>query len=230
MEEWTRTVSSNCAKNMFPRLLNKLVPNVQCNSVENIKAGFMECGICPINRQKVLDMLPSLPVVADTENVESEIALTNSFTDLLKTMRYTKTPKSPRKKNKRLEVTPGKSIAFDDFDKENTEQIIKSEDSLEDLPLFNSPKVASEESSSDLSENMPLSDLTNQVSKETIDQRSMVLANKKDIQVDDWLLVCFKPEVRCSKQKALFFICKVLNTSQTDEEKNSPETLMGLYR
>lgn len=45
-------------KDRFSRLLNCLMKAMSKNSSANLKAGFMKCGIYPLNRDKVLDMLP----------------------------------------------------------------------------------------------------------------------------------------------------------------------------
>jgi len=44
-------------KDLFPRLLTKLMEKIDMNKTENLKSGFIKDGIYPLNRQKLLDRL-----------------------------------------------------------------------------------------------------------------------------------------------------------------------------
>ncbi|CAI6370884.1 unnamed protein product [Macrosiphum euphorbiae] len=61
-------------KDRFPRLLNILMKTINEKSTDNLKAGFEKCGIYPLNRDKVLNMLPSEDNYENTtEDVNSSI-------------------------------------------------------------------------------------------------------------------------------------------------------------
>lgn len=84
----------------------------------NLKAGFEKCGIYPLNRDKVLNMLPKY----DTNNQEVSDHVNNSLTEFLKTMRNTETT-LVRQSRKKLNVHPGQSVeVVADSDSENEDQ------------------------------------------------------------------------------------------------------------
>lgn len=91
-----------------------------CDSLkeENVIAGFKKCGIAPLNRNKVLSMLPQ--IIDDEENQNPENiqknneAVDNSFKELLQSLRQDQTPKI-RKNRTKVNVKPGKSIGVEDF-------------------------------------------------------------------------------------------------------------------
>ncbi|CAB3222593.1 unnamed protein product [Arctia plantaginis] len=91
--DWKKTdgrTQASIPKNIFPSLLKKLMNNIECNVAKNILAGFDKCGICPINKLKVLDRLPSYtPEIAGFKEVIDETVLS-----VLKEMRYGKFPNS----------------------------------------------------------------------------------------------------------------------------------------
>lgn len=104
LEEWKKGPGRNEAtvpKDKFPLLLKKL-----CDSLkeENVIAGFRKCGIAPLDRNKVLSMLPGTGIVDknhDMNNLEeSTNAVDNSFKELLQSLRQDQTPK-PRKKGQK---------------------------------------------------------------------------------------------------------------------------------
>lgn len=101
-------------KDRFPRLLNILMKTINDKSTDNLKARFEKCGIYPLNRDKVLNMLPSED---NYENTTEDV--NSSIRDFLKTMRGSKT-KVIRQKRKKLNVLPGQSVeATNDSDENN---------------------------------------------------------------------------------------------------------------
>jgi len=61
MENWKKGDGRNmCSvtKDRFPRLLNILMKKISEKCSDNLKSGFEKCGIYPLNRDKVLIMLP----------------------------------------------------------------------------------------------------------------------------------------------------------------------------
>lgn len=67
-------------KDVFPRLLAKLMVKLEDNAVANIQAGFRKCGIIPLDKHPVLARLP--PDLK--ENPNSAESMDHSFVELLK--------------------------------------------------------------------------------------------------------------------------------------------------
>ena len=113
-------------KHTFPDLLEQLYQNIEANSEKNLKAGFKKCGIVPVNRNKLLEMIPAEP-----ENVaETTTVLDSSLTSVLKELRYNAPTQKRRKK--KLQVPAGKSVSSFDLlhDLENVDpnRLLKVED------------------------------------------------------------------------------------------------------
>lgn len=122
LEEWKQGPGrreSSVPKDKFPALLKKLCDSLQ---EKNVVSGFKKCGIYPLCRKKVLDMLPSTdaPSNSDTDSSCTNSASTHvesiddSFKEMLKSMRQFDTPQS-KKRRSRVKVTPGKSVKVKDF-------------------------------------------------------------------------------------------------------------------
>lgn len=118
LEEWKKgpgRAEATVPKDKFPTLLKKL-----CDSLkeENVIAGFKKCGLAPLNRNKVLSMLPKIiyeEVKQNPENIEKDTeAVDNSFKELLQSLRHDQTP-NIRKRRTKVNVKPGKSISVEDF-------------------------------------------------------------------------------------------------------------------
>ena len=118
LEEWKKgsgRAEATVPKDKFPALLKKL-----CDSLkeENVISGFKKCGIAPLNRNKVLSMLPK--IIDDEENQnpkniqKNTEAVDRSFQELLQSLRHDQTPKIRQKRTK-VNVKPGKSIGVEDF-------------------------------------------------------------------------------------------------------------------
>lgn len=89
-------------------LLKRLVVKLNENGENNLKGGLYiiinKCGIFPINRDRVLNMLPSDCCEVNQNEDGSE----SSILEFLKSMRSTDS--TPRKTKKRLIVALGKSV------------------------------------------------------------------------------------------------------------------------
>lgn len=118
LEEWKKgpgRAEATVPKDKFPTLLKKL-----CDSLkgENVIAGFKKCGLVPLNRNKVLSMLPKIIDEEENQNPEDiqkdTEAVDKSFQELLQSLRHDQTPKI-RKKRSKVNVIPGKSIGVEDF-------------------------------------------------------------------------------------------------------------------
>ena len=109
------------------------------NSAHKLKAGFEKCGICLINRLKVLDrLLPEDTLMNQNANAsngseETFKSMDESFTAILKEMRYDSTPGQKRRK-KKVQVQPGRSVVGADLANEDEEVDDKhEEETLENL-------------------------------------------------------------------------------------------------
>lgn len=90
-------------KDIFPRLLKKVLDELKPNEIENLKSGFKKAGIHPINKDEVLKRLPSKDVSVNLELVGE------TFIHHLEQKR--KKVVQPRTmKRQKLDVAPGKSI------------------------------------------------------------------------------------------------------------------------
>lgn len=209
-------------KNCFPRLLTKLVAEIDVNKSSNIKAGFLKTGIVPVCREKVLVLLPQ-----ETDGINENRAgvVDASFVSLLKNMRYGDAPKK-RRQGKKLQVVAGKSVTFDSSEDSSENESNLSEDSAceDDVPADNmSVSDISENNlcSNDLSNSsdgdshntMPITNIKHPISTSP-NKPSTTLVHKieeKDIHVNDWLLVEFPTEQnKPGTSKPRKFIGKVL--------------------
>ncbi|XP_063232409.1 uncharacterized protein LOC134536584 [Bacillus rossius redtenbacheri] len=120
LEEWKKGPGRNEAsvpKDKFPGLLKKLVSTLK---EDNVRSGFRKCGIVPLCRNKVLQMLPSIDSSAQSETQSTQQspavqAIDSTFKELLKSLRQSDSPKT-RQKRRRVTVIPGKSMEVKDFE------------------------------------------------------------------------------------------------------------------
>lgn len=111
LSEWRETSEGHkyptIPKEKLPVLLKKLMLHMQVNISTNLQAGFEKCGICPPNKQKLLDRLPN------PEIIEKEL-VGNAFIESLQSQRMDVIGDAPRQRRKKISVTPGRSISLDD--------------------------------------------------------------------------------------------------------------------
>lgn len=118
LEEWKKGMGRNeptVPKDKFPALLKKL-----CDSLKeaNVVSGFKKCGIAPLNRTKVLEMLPGEKQRSQPPKDQQQAeAIDNTFKDLLMGLRQDQTPKMKTIRTK-VKVQPGKSIGVEDFNQD----------------------------------------------------------------------------------------------------------------
>lgn len=138
LEEWKKGPGrgeASVPKDRFAGLLKQL-----CDSLkeDNVVAGFRKCGIVPLDRNKVLNMLPKTDLNAGTNNsrnggvtpVRVE-AIDDTFKELLSTLRQYDSVKQKKKRTK-VSVTPGKSVEV----KELEEPVV-----VEDKPGFSGTNI-----------------------------------------------------------------------------------------
>ena len=118
MDEWKacgRKASRSLSKDAFPGLLRKL-NNSLINKAENLQNGFKKCGIYPFNPQKVFKRLPdySLKQNDDTNSsTNTDCRVSDAVLGLLRMIRGVDEER-PKKRRKKIDIAPGKSITCDD--------------------------------------------------------------------------------------------------------------------
>lgn len=106
-------------KEVFPQLFSLLYQKLTANDTgkQNIISGFKKCGLYPLNRSRPIDRLPKKS--QDPEHVEKDISI--SVIDMLSELRIPQQLESTKKRKKRVNVSPGKSVCVEDYDrKENS--------------------------------------------------------------------------------------------------------------
>lgn len=116
LNEWKEHIrNSRCMtvpKDEFPGLLKKLLDVLKENCAQNLIAGFRKCGIFPANRHEVLQRLPLYTV----EALPAVKALIGEiFIEHLNSKRQTITSTRTKKKRRKVNVPPGKSITASDI-------------------------------------------------------------------------------------------------------------------
>ncbi|CAI9730510.1 Hypothetical predicted protein [Octopus vulgaris] len=80
---------------------------------KNLESGFMKCGIHPFRPDKVLDQLPDREVSKEDDEIIS-VRVLDGVLGMLKSMRGVDESR-PKKRRKKLNVTPGKRINAKDM-------------------------------------------------------------------------------------------------------------------
>lgn len=122
--KWKKTdgkTQASVPKECFPKLLKKLIIDLNQNAKDNILAGFRKTGIWPINENQVLGRLPE-----ENNNENKEDAVEKSVLDILKEMRYGTMNVTESKRKRKLDVIPGRSVGT-----ETEEYVDTEEDNLE---------------------------------------------------------------------------------------------------
>lgn len=103
---------STVAKDKFPGLLRKLKDKLAPNASRNLQSGFRKCGIHPLAPNEVLSQLPGgheQPERGDAADVGADVDA--SLIRYLHEARYGDENATARRKRRRLDVVPGRSIA-----------------------------------------------------------------------------------------------------------------------
>lgn len=117
LEKWKMNEGRRAAtipKDRFPHFIKELLESIKPNQEKNIQSGFRKCGIYPLDRQQVLNRLPSAPA-EDARQIEENV--NNVVVDMLKSMRHSDTPVQ-RRRRKKVDVAAGKSVSGADFREE----------------------------------------------------------------------------------------------------------------
>jgi len=185
---------SSVPKEQFPKLLNNLMDEIKEKQIVNIQSGFKKCGIIPINRDSVLNMLPEDG--PDCSNSDSEI-INDSLVSILKEMRYPSTQQqTTRKKRKRLDVEPGKSVKLkesSDKSEMNEDEVVLSNDEnnySKDEDDF--IRIESDWNGSDEDDESPTTELLSNITN------LIGVYSFSNLKVNDWIVGDFK---NCSEAK-----------------------------
>lgn len=119
-------------KTVFPVLFKKLFQNGKLleNSAKNLIVAFEKTGIFPLNKDRVLDRVPS---ILDQSSRPSS-ALSDAVMDCLSELRYGSKESEPRpKRGKKLNVPAGQSVAHYSEDQPSTSAANDDDDEMEDL-------------------------------------------------------------------------------------------------
>jgi hypothetical protein len=169
-------LAASINKDYFPSLLKSTLCKLVDKNGENIKAGFEKIGIYPVNRNKVLNMLP-----LDTENDSLSINYTSlvseNLTTFLKEPRYGTPDTIKKQRKKRLKVQPGKIIKGNDLNISESEDDpgevnFDEADEPVDIEIINEAKENQQSSSSNL-----------------INMGQMSNIIKNNIKEDSWVVV-----------------------------------------
>nr|CAH7717026.1 unnamed protein product [Callosobruchus chinensis] len=185
-------------KDMFPTLLKELMICLEENQKENLMAGFAKCGICPFSKQTLLDRLPQNRPVDHN-------AIGDSFLEQLEKKRADYlTTDGPRKKRKKLQVAPGKSVSVKDVEAAILETNAKPSTSAKQVPSASkkskitkkkSKKIYDSSSSEDDVDMILESDEVSEtfsdleeIFQENPDTRRTPLPGKKDVTYEDFVV------------------------------------------
>lgn len=109
LHDWKKSnpTTSSVEKSVFPRLLKKLFDELAPVASKNARSGFKACGIFPLCKEKLLDKIPK------TTDTPKESGVGAIIVDYLKDQRNPNKRDSTIKR-KKLNVVPGRSVAFED--------------------------------------------------------------------------------------------------------------------
>lgn len=121
LEQWRITAGRNkesLPKETFPKLLKKLMLELENNKVKNILSGFAATGIKPFSPERVLKKLPIGVLNEQSDGCNptpenSSATMQNVVIEMLSKMRQG--PQTKVTKKKKLPVKAGKSISFEEF-------------------------------------------------------------------------------------------------------------------
>lgn len=114
-------------KQHFPRLLRATLEGMEHTLAKDIIAGFIKCGLDPVNRKKVLARLPQ---ELQQETEDEQVTVNDSLTEYLKLMRYGDESVPPKGRKKKLNVPAGRSVTSADFQPAASRTVAEAEHSL----------------------------------------------------------------------------------------------------
>ena len=101
--------------------------------IDSVKNGFKKCGLCPIDRKKVLEMLPESSENRNEENDQELVD--NAIIQYLKEERYSNASKKTTRK-KRCSTAPGKSVCEVISKKSDEQENNENDDQIDDPEII----------------------------------------------------------------------------------------------
>ncbi|XP_039275899.1 uncharacterized protein LOC120349576 [Nilaparvata lugens] len=203
-------------KRFFPAHLKDAIHLMVGTLDKDIKAGFDKAGIQPVNRNRVLEMLPSEEDQLD--EVDNEALINDSLTAFLKEMRYPEQIEPAKKRKKKLNIPPGRSVTSKDFEtsEENSSEEEDEPEGMNNDSSDNSlPSLGVVEPEEHNVEN---EDVENEdVDDEDVDDEDVDVEDEKQIEEGNWVQVNFQYDTGVKT-----FIGKVI-------EKLSSDRFMGSF-
>jgi len=208
---------SSVPKQRFPALLNLLMSSIKENQVSNIQSGFKKCGIIPINRNSVLDMLP--PDVAESIDDDTDI-LQNSLISILKEMRYPSAEQPIKKKTRRrIDCQPGQSVKVHcEEDESSYSNISYTEDSERVNAMENAVVMENSISGSELDDDVRSVESDTETELRYDKKLPLGVQSFTDLKFNDWIVGDFtnsEESKQCSSKNTLF----IGNIMSVKEEK-----------
>jgi len=207
VEKWKKgpgRKQSTIPKDTFPQLLKQLADAITTNAEANLKSGFAKCGICPLNRNKVLERLPETVSSTDAQGNASASASTStdpgtatldsSFRTLLHSMRYGESATTV-KRRKKIDVEPGKSVTGVSHPDTNTSSNDGSDTDVE--PDDNAESSSASEADDNEESSSASEPDDHEVSKCSYTGVAPVTVSA--VQVNMWLVVNFSPGSEAAK-------------------------------
>jgi len=199
IQDWkqcpTGSKATSIPKDVFPRLLKKLMEDISVTAAANVKSGFRKCGVVPLDSEQVLRSIPAVP----EKNPESEQNLSDSFEDFLKKLRREESTPQLRRRT-RIKVVPGKSVAETSQESESSDQ---ERSEQEDDPVGRATsqsdmQTSDEETVSVAADVDDSTGITDDESRVEGEMRSCALA------LGQWILVKYQGE-----RKDTFYVGKI---------------------
>jgi len=194
-------------KHRFPALLNLLMSSIKENQVSNIQSGFKKCGIIPINRNSVLDMLP--PDIAESIDDETDI-LQNSLISILKDMRYPSAEQPTQKKTRRrIDCQPGQCVKVPcEEDESSCSNTSYTEDSEWVNAMENAVVMENSMSGSELDDDVRRVGSDTETELRNNKRLPLGVQSFKDLKFNDWIVGDFtnsEESKQCSSKKHTFY-------------------------
>ena len=141
LTQWKKSPRNNAGtlpKHQFPKLLRKLMEELP-NQNDNMAAGFRKCGIHPIDRTAVLNRLPSTSVLNQDE---VNTSVSEVFIAHLQNLRQGDENRPAKRRRKRLDVVPGRSVGEFDNDEPSTSNPAPMREEPEGLEVPDEPSTS----------------------------------------------------------------------------------------
>ena len=185
---------ANIPKDIFPRLLKELIDGLYAEKGNNIVSGFRKTGIYPLCKENVLKRLPQ-------KEVDSSIVSETFIEHNSKKRDECKSNTKEKRKRKKLNALPGKSICYEDLLlEENVPSTSNGGKSKKPRKIICEEEIDSPDSISDDDSIMSLHDMSDNLNflesedntgLERQDFPTMSLDEKKCLKEGDFVVVLY---------------------------------------